>query len=304
MDGNEKSRFDNFVPWLLDWYEKHARDLPWRIGPKARRAGVRADPYKVWLAEIMLQQTTVAHAVPYYLEFTRRWPDVDQLAAAQDEEIMAAWAGLGYYARARNLLKCARQIHAEQSVWPETVKALQALPGIGPYTAGAIAALAFDQPSIAMDGNVERVFARLLRLDGPWADQKKRIRHMVQTLVPADRPAQFAEALMDLGATVCTPRQPLCHQCPVAAMCQANARSDPHRYPLKPVKKPRPRRFGQVYVVLGPSGEVLTHKRPDKGLLGGMQGLPTSQWQEKDYPEPTYPFEAEWQARTTIAWGL
>jgi A/G-specific adenine glycosylase len=186
---------------LLAWYEAHARDLPWRVGPRARARGERPDPYRVWLSEIMLQQTTIAHGTRYFLDFTRRWPTVGALAATEDEDVMAAWAGLGYYARARNLLKCARAVAASGGAFPRTAKALQALPGIGPYTAGAIAAIAFDRPEPAIDGNVERVAARLLALEGEWKDQKAQIRTFVAGEVPVERPGEFAEALMDLGAT-------------------------------------------------------------------------------------------------------
>ena len=289
MPPNEKSviaaqgRFDGAVEALLDWYARHARDLPWRIGPGARAAGTRPDPYRVWLAEIMLQQTTVPHAARYYAEFTRRWPDVDALAAAADEDVMAAWAGLGYYARARNLLKCAREV-AALGQWPDTEAELRKLPGIGPYTAGAVAALAFNRQAAAVDGNVDRVFARLLAAKGDWKTEKARIAALVRDLVPAGSPAEFAEALMDLGATVCTPKRPNCLICPLRPWCQAHAEGEPERYPVKPAKAPKPVRQGEVYTVFR-GQDVLVERRPDRGLLGGMLGLPTSEWLEKGKPE-------------------
>ncbi|HRX75313.1 MAG TPA: A/G-specific adenine glycosylase, partial [Hyphomonas sp.] len=225
---------------LLAWFDRHGRDLPWRTAK-----GVRRDPYRVWLAEIMLQQTTIPHGTPYFLTFTERWPTVEALAAAKDEAVMTAWAGLGYYARARNLLKCAREIAARGS-WPETAAELKKLPGIGPYTAGAIAAIAFDRREAAVDGNVDRVFARLLALKGEWALEKKRLHAEVERLVPADRPGDFAEALMDLGATVCTPMRPNCLICPISEFCRAKAEGNAERYPIKPAKAAKPIRRGAV----------------------------------------------------------
>ena len=273
---------------LLAWFDRHGRDLPWRLA-----IGERRDPYRVWLAEIMLQQTTIPHGTPYFLAFTERWPTVDALAAAKDEEVMSAWAGLGYYARARNLLKCAREIAARGS-WPETAAELQKLPGIGPYTAGAIAAIAFNRREAAVDGNVDRVFARLLTLKGEWAEEKKRLHKEVERLVPEDRPGDFAEALMDLGATVCTPTRPNCLICPLSAYCRAKAEGEPERYPIKPAKKATPIRRGAAYVAVH-KGEVLLQRRPDKGLLGGMLGLPTSDWVEGEAADPPPPFDADWE---------
>lgn len=278
---------------LLAWYETAARDLPWRIGPKDRAAGKRPDPYYVWLAEIMLQQTTIPHGTRYWHHFVEMWPTVEDLAAAPDEEVMAAWAGLGYYARARNLLKCAREI-AARGAWPETAAELRKLPGIGPYTAGAVAALAFDQREAAVDGNVERVFSRLLAAEGEWADEKERIRALVGELVPADKPAEFAEALMDLGATLCTPKRPDCLICPLGDLCAARRAGMAERYPIKPKKRPKPARHGHVYVLLDDARNVMTERRPERGLLGGMMGLPTSDWMDQ-LPPTVYPMAAEWR---------
>ena len=295
MSTDEKPQFETFVDNLLSWYAHAARELPWRVGPVARARGCRPDPYRVWLAEIMLQQTTIAHATPYYQSFIRRWPAIVDLAAAQDADIMAAWAGLGYYARARNLHTCARLVAANAGVWPQDYKGLKALPGIGPYTAGAIAALAFDLPHAAVDANVERVFSRLLRLTGNWAGQKRTIHQAVQALVPHGRPAEFAEALMDLGAMICTPKSPQCSICPVAETCLARKVGDAQAYPAKPPKSKKPRRLGHVYVLVHTSQAVVTQLRPARGLLGGMLGLPTSDWQQDVRPPPIFPDEARWQ---------
>ncbi|MEM1106636.1 MAG: A/G-specific adenine glycosylase [Pseudomonadota bacterium] len=266
-----------FAGELLAWFEGAARPLPWRVMPADRARGVRPDPYGVWLSEIMLQQTTIAHGTRYWLDFTRRWPNVQALAGAEDSAVMAAWAGLGYYARARNLLKCARQVAASGGRFPQTARGLQALPGIGPYTAGAIAAIAFGQRAPAVDGNVDRVMARLLALEGPWPEQKKQIADSIERLVPADRPGEFAEAMMDLGATICTPKRANCLVCPVTRFCAARRRGGAERYPIKPAKAKKPVRRGAV-LVLEAGGRVRLETRPEKGLLGGMLALPTTEW--------------------------
>ncbi|MEM6555028.1 MAG: A/G-specific adenine glycosylase [Pseudomonadota bacterium] len=290
---DEKLHFADFSKELLDWYAVSARELPWRAGPAARAQGFRPDPYRVWMAEIMLQQTTVPHATRYFLAFTERWPTVEALAAADDADVMGAWAGLGYYARARNLLKCAREV-AELGTWPDTVDGLRALPGIGPYTAGAIAALAFGRRAAAVDGNVDRVFARLLALKGAWKAEKAHLKSVVEALVPEDRPAEFAEGLMDLGATICTPKSPNCLICPVCGFCLARTEGAPERYPMKPKKRPKPKRLGHVYVLVGPDRTVLTETRPDRGLLGGMMGLPTSNW-SGELGSPEFPSKGNWE---------
>lgn len=293
MDMDEKLHFADFADQLLDWYAVSARDLPWRVGPGDRARGIRPDPYRVWLAEIMLQQTTVPHATRYFHAFTERWPTVEALAAAEDADVMGAWAGLGYYARARNLLKCAREI-AQNGQWPDTVERLRALPGIGPYTAGAIAALAFGRRAAAIDGNVDRVFARLLALKGTWKAEKAHLKSVVEDLVPENHPAEFAEGLMDLGATICTPKSPNCLICPVRSFCRAQAEGVPERYPVKPKKTPKPHRLGHVYVLHGADRTVLTETRPERGLLGGMMGLPTSDWADS-LSEPKFPMPSDWR---------
>ena len=295
---DEKLHFADLPDRLLDWYAKAARDSPWRIGPGQRANGVTPDPYRVWLAEIMLQQTTVPHATRYYLTFTKRWPKIEDLAAAPDEDVMAAWAGLGYYARARNLLKCAREV-AARGHWPDTIAGLQKLPGIGPYTAGAVAALAFGRQAAAVDGNVDRVFARLMALKGDWKDEKARLKSVVEGLVPADRPAEFAEALMDLGATICTPKSPNCLVCPLRNLCAAREEGAPERYPIKPAKQAKPTRYGHVFVLMGKEGSVLTERRPDKGLLGGMLGLPTTPW-TGEFGAPDFPAHCGWMERGEV----
>lgn len=279
---------------LLAWYDGHARDLPWRVSPADRTAGKRPDPYRIWLSEIILQQTTIPHGTPYFHTFTQRWPDVRALANSRDEEVMAAWAGLGYYARARNLLKCAREVVALGG-FPETEAQLVKLPGIGPYTAGAIAAIAFDQQAAAVDGNVDRVFSRLLALKGEWQAEKKVIAAAVRALVPAQRPGEFAEALMDLGATICTPTRPNCLICPLSDLCAARAEGGPERYPMKPAKGVARVRQGCAYVLVD-GDEVLLVRRPDKGLLGGMLALPSTDWPKTGIPDEAPPAEADWQA--------
>jgi A/G-specific adenine glycosylase len=263
---------------LLDWYDAQARVLPWRVGPGERRAGVRPDPYKVWLSEVMLQQTTVPHATPYFLAFTRRWPTVTALAAADDAEVMSAWAGLGYYARARNLLACARAVTGEHGgVFPETEAGLLALPGVGAYTAAAVAAIGFDRPANVVDGNVERVAARLFAVEAPLPEAKAELKRLAAGLVVDDRPGDWAQALMDLGAVICRPKDPLCDRCPVAGFCAAQASGAPAAYPRRAAKADRPRRHGVAYL-LTRGGRVALVRRPPKGLLGGMLALPTSPW--------------------------
>ncbi len=266
----------DFSDKLLNWYDVNARELPWRIPPADRKRGVMPDPYRVWLSEIMLQQTTIPHGIRYFLRFTELWPDVQSLASADRDDIMREWAGLGYYARARNLYACAKAI-VENGGFPETADRLIRFPGIGPYTAGAIAAIAFDQPAIAVDGNVERVFARQIALDKPVRDAKGDIRDAVLAELPNQRSGDFAQALMDLGATVCTPRSPDCGACPVAHSCQAQMFGSAEAYPVKAPKTPKPERFGDVFI-FNDGKFVRVERRPETGLLAGMVGLPTTDW--------------------------
>lgn len=260
---------------LLTWYDETARILPWRAPPGAGPA----DPYRVWLSEIMLQQTVVATVKPYFARFTDLWPSVEALAAAPREDVLAEWAGLGYYARARNLHKCAAVVTAEHGgQFPDTEAGLRALPGIGPYTAGAIAAIAFGRKVAAIDGNVERVMTRLYAITTPLPDAKPAIRTAVEGLIPTDRPGDFAQAVMDLGATVCIPKTPRCLMCPWQAHCAGRAAGVAPELPKKAAKKPKPERQSVVYAHFNEAGEVLMETRPDKGLLGGMIGLPGPAW--------------------------
>ena len=284
---------------LLAWYDAHARSLPWRIGPADRRAGVAPDPYRVWLSEVMLQQTTTPHAAPYFLAFTRRWPTVGDLAAEADGAVMSAWAGLGYYARARNLLACARAVAAEHGgVFPDTEAGLLALPGVGAYTAAAVAAIAFDRPANVVDGNVERVISRLFAVEPPLPAAKPELKRLAGTLAADDRPGDWAQALMDLGATICLPKTPLCERCPVLAFCAAAARGDQASFPRKAKKAERPRRHGVAYV-LSSTGQIALVRRPPKGLLGGMLALPTSDWRAERFSDAeamaAAPIAADWR---------
>ncbi|SLN60378.1 putative A/G-specific adenine glycosylase YfhQ [Roseivivax jejudonensis] len=281
---------------LLDWYDAEARDLPWRVGPAARAAGERPDPYAVWLSEIMLQQTTVAAVKPYFDAFTRRWPDVGALAAARDADVMAAWAGLGYYARARNLLKCARVVAAEHDGrFPADHAALLALPGIGPYTAAAIAAIAFDIPAPVVDGNVERVMARLFDEHTPLPAAKPVLTAHAAALTPAARPGCHAQAVMDLGATICTPRSPACGLCPWRPACAAWHAGTQRELPKKTPKTAKPVRHGVAYLARRVDGAWLLETRPERGLLGGMLGWPGTDWVALDAaPGDTPPIRAEW----------
>ena len=279
---------------LMRWYEAEARELPWRVGPAARAAGTRPDPYAVWLSEVMLQQTTVAAVRGYFARFTARWPDVAALAAAEDGAVMAEWAGLGYYARARNLLKCARVVARQGGCFPRSATELQKLPGIGPYTAAAIAAIAFDEPATVMDGNVERVMARLFAVETPLPGAKPELRALAARLTPQERPGDHSQAVMDLGATVCTPRNPACGICPLRGPCAARAAGLQGALPRKAAKAAKPVRFGHVYLARRADGAWLLERRPDRGLLGGMLGWPGSDW--GDDPAPAPPAAADWRA--------
>ena len=270
---------------LLAWYDANARELPWRTGPAQGQAGLRSDPYRVWLSEVMLQQTTVPHAAPYFLKFTARWPTVCDLAAEDDAEVMAAWAGLGYYARARNLLACARAVAGDHGgIFPDTEEGLRGLPGLGPYTAAAVGAIAFDLPTNVVDGNVERVIARLYAVETPLPAAKPELKALAAALVRDERPGDWAQALMDLGATVCRPKAPLCDRCPIAEACQGLATGAPESFPRKNAKAQRPRRHGVAYVLTRGRCVALV-QRPPKGLLGGMLGLPTSDWRAQPWSD-------------------
>jgi len=279
---------------LLAWYDVHAREMPWRTGPAERAGGFRPDPYKVWLSEVMLQQTTVAAVREYFLRFTSRWPTVLDLAAAQDAEVMSEWAGLGYYARARNLLKCARAVANDfGGSFPDSYDGLLKLPGIGPYTAAAMASIAFDRPETVLDGNVERVMARIHDIHQPLPGVKSVLKDRAAELTPLQRSGDYAQAVMDLGATICTPRNPACGNCPWRDPCAARVAGTAAELPKKTPKKPKPTRKGIVYLAKSAVGTWLLERRPDKGLLGGMLGWPGSEW--NDAPVPNPPFGADWQ---------
>lgn len=268
--------------------------MPWRIGPADRAAGQTPDPYRIWLSEVMLQQTTVAAVRAYFIKFTTQWPRVSDLAAAQDADVMGAWAGLGYYARARNLLKCARAVVADHGgTFPTTRDGLLTLPGIGPYTASAIAAIAYDEAATVVDGNVERVMARLHDIHTPLPTAKSELTVLATQHTLAKRPGDYAQAVMDLGATICTPRNPACGICPLREPCVARANGTAPYLPKKTPKKLKPTRHGFAYVVRRTDGAWLLETRPPKGLLGGMLGWPGSDW--TDAPEPAPPVNANWE---------
>ncbi len=280
---------------LLAWYDRNARSLPWRSPP-----GRRADPYHVWLSEVMLQQTTVVAVAPYFRAFVERWPTVKDLAAAPLDDILVAWAGLGYYARARNLHKCA-QVIAEWrgGVFPDEEAALRQLPGIGDYTAAAIAAIAFEKPAVVMDGNIERVIARLFAVTDPLPGVKPRLKSLASSLTPLRRPGDYAQAAMDLGATVCTPRQPACVLCPWRPDCAASRLGIAETLPAKLPKAVKPTRRGIAFWAVRKDGAVLLRRRPDSGLLGGMMEIPSTAWREQSWEigeaAAEAPFAAEWR---------
>ncbi|TDT73068.1 A/G-specific DNA-adenine glycosylase [Litoreibacter halocynthiae] len=279
---------------LLAWYDQHARDMPWRVAPHDRARGVMPDPYRIWLSEVMLQQTTVAAVKDYFVKFTNLWPTVDDLAAADDPEVMAAWAGLGYYARARNLLKCARVVATEHGgVFPSSRESLQALPGIGPYTSAAIASIAFDLPETVLDGNVERVMARIHAVETPLPTAKPELMDLAQALTPRERAGDYAQSVMDLGATICTPKKPACGICPWRDGCEGRAAGIAPELPRKIAKKAKPTRRGVAYVLRNSKGDWLLETRPNKGLLGGMLGWPGSDWTEEPIPAP--PIQTSWE---------
>ncbi len=285
---------------LLDWYAANARDLPWRNPPGQPLSTAPDWPYRVWLSEIMLQQTTVAAVTGYFAAYTERWPTVAALAAAEDADVMQAWAGLGYYARARNLLACARAVVAEHSGrFPADEAVLRGLPGIGDYTAAAIAAFAFGARAIVIDGNVERVITRMFAIDTPLPAARPLIRKALETLTPPEA-GDFAQGLMDLAGRICTPKSPRCLICPLQSDCRAAASGDPTQWPVKAAKRPRPTRHGTAWWIES-QGEVLVVTRPAKGLLGGMRALPSCDWRERD---TTPPIAGDWQDMGAVTHGF
>lgn len=280
---------------LLDWYDRNRRVLPWRAAP-----GAEANPYHVWLSEIMLQQTTVAAVIPYFHRFVYRWPRVEDLAAAELQDVLLAWAGLGYYARARNLHACAKVVaDRHDGRFPQTEEALKQLPGVGSYTAAAIAAIAFARPAAPVDGNITRVIARLFAIEAELPRGRTEIEMRARALAPAARAGDFAQALMDLGATICKPRQPLCETCPLRSDCRAAEGGTPERYPIKAARKPRPQLHGTAFWAADGRGAVLLRRRPGNGLLGGMMEVPSTEWRERPWSlqeaGAAAPLAAEWR---------
>ncbi len=281
---------------LLRWYDRHRRDLPWRA-----RAGERPDPYRVWLSEIMLQQTTVATVGAYFGRFMARWPDLPALAAATLDEVLHAWQGLGYYARARHLHACARAVAERHGGrFPETEAELLTLPGIGGYTAAAIAAIAFGRAATPVDGNIERVMARLFAHAEPLPEAKAALRRLAATLTPAERAGDYAQAVMDLGAAICTPRKPKCILCPWRQACRARAEGIAESLPARRAKAEKPLRRGVAFWAVRPDGAVLLRRRPEKGLLGGMMEVPSTPWREASWSEA----EAKAAAPVAARWRL
>lgn len=289
---------------LLAWYDAHARDLPWRNPPGAALPDDAAWPYRVWLSEVMLQQTTVAAVKPYFAKFTQIWPTVEALAAAPEDDVMAAWAGLGYYSRARNLVKCARAV-AEQGGFPATEAELRKLPGLGDYTAAAIAAIAFGQRAVVVDANVERVVARLFAIVEPLPKARKAIRAAADTITPDARSGDFAQAMMDLGSHVCTTRAPRCLLCPLAEACAGRKAGEPETMPVKPARKAVPERRGTAYwITRGNGSEVWLVTRPASGMLGGMRALPDDGWTSRTDGSGAPPFAGEWRGLGAVRHGF
>ncbi|EIZ78870.1 A/G-specific adenine glycosylase [Novosphingobium sp. Rr 2-17] len=285
---------------LLDWYDGHARDLPWRAPP-----GLPApDPYRVWLSEVMLQQTTVGAVKAYFAAFTARWPTVHDLAAAPDAEVMAAWAGLGYYARARNLVACARAVAANGGAFPDTEEGLRALPGLGAYTAAAVAAIAFGRRAVVVDANVERVVTRLFALETPLPGARPSIRELADTITPDDRAGDFAQAMMDLGATICTSRSPRCLLCPLSFACEGRATGEPQRFPVKAAKKAKPLRQGRAFWIernFSGADQVWLVQRVGSGMLGGMRALPDDGWAARADGSGEEPLPGPWESAGIVA---
>lgn len=292
---NAAATRENLRKSLLSWYDRAGRTLPWRV------RGGRADTYRVWLSEVMLQQTTVATVIPYFARFLERWPTLEALAAAPRQDVLEAWAGLGYYARARNLHAAAQKLAAEG--FPRDEAGWRTLPGVGPYTAAAIAAIAFGEPANAVDGNVERVMTRLYAVAAPLPGAKPELRQRAAALITSERPGDWAQALMDLGATVCTPKAPKCGACPWVGACAALAEGAPETYPRRAAKAERPRRYGAAFRIER-DGAFWLVRRPDSGLLGGMAALPTTKWRAKKWSRAEAlaqaPVETKWKRLGSI----
>ncbi|EEX54749.1 A/G-specific adenine glycosylase [Brucella abortus bv. 4 str. 292] len=302
--GYASSRPMDPTTFLLRWYDRHHRVLPWRVTPVDAAKGDVADPYRVWLSEIMLQQTTVEAVKSYFLRFIERWPTVRAMAKASEDDILRAWAGLGYYSRARNLKKCADIVVAEHGgEFPKSAAGLKELPGIGDYTSAAIAAIAFGEQVAVVDGNVERVISRLYAIDTPLPVAKAQIRALMGQMTPPDRPSDFAQAMMDLGATICTPRRPACALCPLNKGCIALCERDPEDFPVKAPKAEKPVRTGAAFIAIAGDGSVYLRKRKGEGLLAGMTEVPGSGWTARIDGDATVnaaPFSAAWTPSGTI----
>lgn len=283
---------------LLHWYDAHARALQWRALPHA----TPPDPYRVWLSEVMLQQTTVAAVAPYFTKFTGTWPSVEALARASEADVMAAWAGLGYYSRARNLVKCAREVVARGG-FPDTEEELRKLPGLGAYTAAAVAAIAFGRRAVVVDANVERVVSRLFAIRDPLPGSRAQIRAATDGITPHKRAGDFAQAMMDLGATICTARDARCLLCPLTADCRARIEGDPLELPVKAKKKAKPSRTGTAFWIERDE-QVWLVKRPGSGLLGGMRALPDDGWSARNDGEADPPVSGAWKAAGVVRHGF
>ena len=280
---------------ILDWYDCNARDLPWRIPPSQSKAGIKPHPYHVWLSEIMLQQTTVKAVKPFYYRFITKWPSIIELASAKDADIMEAWAGLGYYSRARNLIKCARLVVKDyNSIFPQDEKLLLELPGIGPYTASAIRAIAFNKKANVIDGNIDRVIVRLFAIMTPISLSKTKIKTHAAAIIPKNRFGDYAQALMDLGSQICTPKNPKCNSCPIKSECNSYKQDKTNCIPKPLIKKPKPIRYGYVFVILTKNNTILLERRPNLGILGGMLAFPGTIWQESNELKLFPPFQASW----------
>jgi len=286
---------------VLDWYDANHRELPWRVNPSDAANGMIPQPYHVWLSEVMLQQTTVQSVTPYFHKFLALWPNVMALATAPNDDVMAAWAGLGYYSRARNLHKCAKMVMENfGGQFPSTKAELLTLPGVGDYTASAIASIAFGQSETVIDGNIERVTARLGAIDTPLPLGRKEVAVLAKMNTPKQRAGDYAQALMDIGSSICTPRNPKCLLCPVSDFCLAREKSIQETLPIKAKKAKKPERVGAAFIIQRPSdGAIWLERRPAQGLLGGMAQTPTTSWTSNvdgDNSVNAAPFRAEWPA--------
>ncbi|AGA65309.1 A/G-specific adenine glycosylase [Liberibacter crescens BT-1] len=290
--------------YILNWYDIYHRKLPWRISPSNTNLEKTPDPYKIWLSEIMLQQTTVTTAKPYFIKFIEKWPTINDLASATNEEILVAWAGLGYYTRARNLKKCAEIIIDKyRGKFPDTEVSLKCLPGIGEYTAAAIAAIAFGHPALVIDGNIERVISRFFAINEPSPTSKGSVKKHLQTILPKSRPGDFSQALMDIGSLICMPKKTLCTICPIKRDCVAFSQGKPEFFPVKSEKKKKPLRVGAIFLAVTSNNDILLRKRTTGTLLAGMTELPTSNWTSKNDGETSSeaaPFFAEWHLCNNI----